>query len=695
MGILNKPVLILSILIALSASAYCFAPSQPSGFDEVVRTDVLVIGANPCGISASIAAARCGSKVIMTEMRDHLGGMMTNGLGRTDIGPRHTIKGIFGEFISRSRTHYLTTYGADSPQFKASSNGYYFEPSVAEKILNEMVKAERNIDLRYYYRPDGVLMYGNRIHAVNFYDTKRKRRIQIRAGVFVDATYEGDVAAMAGVPYRVGRESREEFGEPIAGVLYMNHITRMVLPGSTGRGDDRVQAYNFRLCLTRDPENRVLPKKPPSYDREEYLQVLDSIKRGWVKRIDDILNIEPIPNNKSDTNNMPKSMISTDLPEENYDYPEASYEEREKIIERHKQYTLGLLYFLQNDPEMPEELRNECREWGFAKDEFVNNDNFPRQMYIREARRIWGLYTFSAHDAMLGAGIERTPIHRDSVACGGYAMDSHATRKKEPEQDEAMEGFFWLGGITQPYQIPYGVIVPQRVDALLVPGAASGTHIGFGTLRMEPVWMAMGQAAGTAAHLARRLNVEPRDVPVSRLQSWLLENGQVITTFSDAQGPSQSLTEEQWHAMQFYGTRGFFTSYEAKPLETVSRGQAAQWLMSCIKMGDFMPAYGPFMKHFGGGTQESSLDQLEKLGITLAGDSGQPLTRTELASWLARIEPWIDGSIGDTWASYRKAKDELGPLPELEQVQIGEPVTRAQFCETLYEKYRSHRTAPI
>lgn len=685
-------VFLLVNLVLLSASSVWAEPAVVAGYDEMVRTDVLVVGATPCGISAAIAASRSGSKVILTEMKDHMGGMMSNGLGRTDIGPRNTIGGVFREYIDNIYGHYVQTYGQGSGQVRACSRGYHFEPSVAERILKRMVKAEKNIKVKYHYRPDSVLMYGDRIHGVTFLDTKHKRRVQIRAGVFIDATYEGDIAAMAGVPYRVGRESREEYGEPYAGVLYMDHYTRMILPGTTGEGDERVQAYNFRLCLTRNPDNRAMPKKPESYNREEYLQVLESIGAGRIKTVQDVLNIEPVPNGKSDTNNMPRSLISTDLPEENFEYPEASYEERERIVTRHRDYILGLLYFLQNDPEMPEGLKAQCQEWGFAKDEYRDNDHFPRQIYVREARRIWGLYSFSAHDAMLGPGMLRTPIHFDSIACGGYAMDSHATRKREPEHD-VMEGFYYLGGITQPYQIPYRVMVPQRVDALLVPGAVSATHIGFGTLRMEPVWMAMGQAAGTAAHLARRLYIEPREVPVNRLQSWLVANGQILTVFSDVQGPSDAVSKEAWQAMQFCGTRGFFDSYDAKPLDPITRGMAAQWLMSAIRLGDFMPAYGPFVKHSGGGTPESSLAQIAKLGVTEVGDWNAVLTEGEMALWLTNIEPWIDGSIGDTWAKRVRPKDELrasafGAADE-------RPVSRARFCEALFARFRSATPADI
>lgn len=658
------------------------------------RTDVLVVGATPCGISAAIAAARAGSDVILTDMSGHIGGMMTSGLGRTDIGPRNTVGGIFREFINGIYSHYLNTYGSDSQQVKDCSNGYFFEPSVSEKILNEMVKKEKRIKIRFHRTPVKTMVYRKRLFAVDFIGGKRDSIERINAGIIIDATYEGDVAAMAGVPYRVGRESRDEFGEAYGGVLYLDHLTRMVLPGSTGEGDKRVQAYNFRLCLTKDQNNRVIPDKPDSYNRKEYLQVLESIKSGRIKRIDDLLNIEKIPNGKSDTNNMPLSLISTDLPEENYAYPEADYATREKIIQRHKDYILGLIYFLQNDEDMPDKLRDECREWGFAKDEFRDTGNFPRQIYVREARRMWGLYTFSTHDAILSPGFLRTPVHFDSIACGGYNIDSHAVKKKEPGQDAELEGFLWLSGITQPYQIPYRIMIPQDVDGFIVPGAVSATHLGFGTLRMEPVWMAMGQAAGTAAHMAGKLFLKPRDIPVNRLQALLVENNQVLTTFNDIQGPNADVSNDAWRAIQFFGTRGFFDSYDANLFANITRGQAAKWLMSCIKLGDFMPIYGPFVKHSGGGNEESSLLQLEKLKVVAqAGDPNAILTEGELDLWLLNIQPWLDGALGDKWADRVKPKEEiLVSTGELESVL---PVTRIYFCEQLFKKFRSTTPADI
>jgi hypothetical protein len=204
---------------------------------------------------------------------------------------------------------------------------------------------------------------------------------------------------------------------------------------------------------------------------------------------------------------------------------------------------------------------------------------------------------------------------------------------------------------------------------------------------MEPVWMAMGQAAGTAAHLARNLFVEPRNVPVGRLQSWLADSGQILTAFSDIQGPNTSVSKETWRAMEFWGTRGFFDSYSARPMEPISRGTAAQWLMSAIRQGDFMTWYGPSVEHSGGGNAESSLAQLKELGISEAGDPNALLTEGEMASWVARIEPWIDGSIGDNWAKRVGPRD--SPPQVTQPANPDQPVMRARFCEALYARWRS------
>jgi hypothetical protein len=261
------------------------------------------------------------------------------------------------------------------------------------------------------------------------------------------------------------------------------------------------------------------------------------------------------------------------FPEINYGYPEADWEERERISERIRNLTLGLLYFLQNDPEIPAEHRELANQYHLAKDEFIDNDNFPWQLYVREARRIVGLYTLTENDTIAGPELGRTTIHEDSIAAGEFPVDSFPVRKRQPGHDVALEGYiFMLDNLTRPYQIPYRAMVPERVDGLLVPVAASTTHVAFSTVRLEPTWMALGQAAGVAAHLALAEGIEPRAVNASRLQRLLLERDQVLTYFRDIDRKHPA-----YPALQYFGALGFFLDYEARADEAIDRQTARRW----------------------------------------------------------------------------------------------------------------------
>jgi hypothetical protein len=367
--------------------------------------------------------------------------------------------------------------------------------------------------------------------------------------------------------------------EPYAGVFYSYFGTKEIYDDPrSGQGDHRIQAYNYRLCLTDRPDLRVLPLKPSTYRRDDYASLVEDIQKKWVTAFgatpgntSGIFNIVRIPNGKSDTNNHHNSLVSSDLPEENQPWPEAKWEWRDQFEKRLTDYTLGLLWFAQNDDSLPQWFREEARQWGLAKDEYRDNNHFPRQIYIREGRRIRGEYDFSALDAMVAPGAARTSIHSASITAAHYAIDSHALRKREPGK-RALDGFLGLGHITRPYTVPYGVMVPQKVDGLLVPVAVSATHLGFGTLRMEPCWMALGQAAGTAAHLARQSGQEVRQVSASKLQRQLLDQGQVLVYYRDLPPDHPS-----FKAIQFLGVRGLFALWDAAPQEPVLRGEAIAW----------------------------------------------------------------------------------------------------------------------
>lgn len=553
--------------------------------------DVVVYGATPGGIGAAVSAARLGRKVALVEYHNHVGGMAASGLGKSDIETKEAIGGLFREFVGQVREHYVEHYGASSANVKLARDGYYYEPSVAERILRRMLGKEQNrVQLFLRRQLVSVGKSGERVETLQVRNRDTLSMEEFRGAVFIDGTYEGDLAAAAGARYRLGRESRAEFGEKHAGVIYQDHDTREILPGSTGEGDKRIPAYTFRLCLSTDPANAfLLTAPPPDYKRERYLGYLDDWRegrmgmpanykdgRGMFKplmgTVVRALSVAELPNAKTDVNMFPKA-LGFPFAEESARYPEASWEEREKITAHIRNVTLGLLYFLQNDEAIPEEHRKLARGFNLAKDEFTDEDHFPWQLYIREARRVAGLYTLSENDVTMPAGKRRAVVHADSIASGEFPIDSFPTRKREPGQNKALEGYIYmLDDYTVPYQIPYRILVPEKVDGLLVPVAASTTHIAFSTIRLEPTWMAMGEAAGAAAHLAIAAKVLPRAVPVEPLQRLLAERSQVLTYFKDIDQKHPAFA-----AMQFFGTKGFFEDYMARPDEPLDMETAARW----------------------------------------------------------------------------------------------------------------------
>lgn len=563
--------------------------------------DVVVYGGVPGGVASAISAARMGRSVALLEYHNHLGGMSASGLGKSDIETREAIGGLFREFVTRVARHYVTTYGAGSPNSKLSHDGYYYEPSVAERIFDQMVAEQPRIAVRKRRMLVSATRSGNRVTAIRARNRDSGAMEDYTAKVFIDATYEGDLYAAAGAAYRTGRESRSEFNELHAGVVYQDHDTRTFLAGTTGQGDRRIQAYTFRLCMTTEPANsHVLTAPPPDYDRTRYLGYLDDWKAGRLGApkvmkeglgyyaptfgtVVRALSMAELPNRKLDINMNPRP-LGFPFAELNYDYPDAPWERREQITANIRNITLGLVYFLQNDAAVPAEHRALARQFHLAKDEFADNGNFPWQLYVREARRLKGLYTLSEQDVTAPENLGRTRLHSDSIAAGEFPIDSFPVRRREPGHDVALEGYLlMLDRFTRPYQIPYRILIPETVDGLIVPVAASTTHVAFSTIRLEPTWMALGQAAGVAAHLAIATQVQPRAVDIEQLQRELLRQGQVITYFKDI-----DRADPAYPALQFYGTKGFFPTYEArskamlgdewkallpKPSEPVTRGE--------------------------------------------------------------------------------------------------------------------------
>ncbi|HEY1068658.1 MAG TPA: FAD-dependent oxidoreductase [Pirellulales bacterium] len=566
--------------------------------------DVVIVGGTPGGIMAAIAAARQGKSALLLDRTSHVGGLPANGLGATDIATRGCTGGLFLEFVGRIKQHYIDVYGPNSAQVKACSDGYHFESSVAEKVFERMLSEHPQVTVlkRRQFDADSknVTLDGAKLTKIRVVDLDEKDVEEYVGKVFVDATYEGDLAAAAGAPFRTRREGKNEYNEPLAGRVYKQWRTSPTElgEGSTGEGDDTIQAFNYRLCLTKNPENRVAIEKPANYNRDDYASIVEDVKQNrWANKggargneidvdgIGRVVNIVTVPNGKTDANNQHAAFVSTDLPEENYPWPTADWAWRDRFAQRLREYTLGLLWFVQNDPELPEDFRERCRQWGLAKDEYTDNGNFPRQVYVREGRRVEGEHLFVAHDALPvgGAAGARPPIYSNSVTSSHYALDSHAHHKREPGRVH-LDGF--LSHPSAPYTVPYGVIVPKKVENLLTPVPVSGTHIGFSTLRMEPCWMALGQAAGTAAAIAASEGVAPREVNVEKLQDSLVAQKAILIYFRDVK-PS-----DPWFAAsQYFGLRKMLPSYTLEPTKPLDEATAQQWIKQSGVVSP--PAYEP------------------------------------------------------------------------------------------------------
>jgi hypothetical protein len=421
----------------------------------------------------------------------------------------------------------------------------------------------------------------------------------------------------------------------------MDYETKAFRPGTTGDGDKKIQAYTYRLCLTDDPANSYAIKEPPpGYDRNTYTGYIDDWKAGRMgppktfkegvgyypptyNTVVRALSIAAIPNHKYDVNINPRP-LGFPFGGENYDYPDGSYKRRDEIAARHRNLTLGLLYFLQNDPEVPPEQRQLARRYQLPKDEFTDTNHFPWQLYVREARRLVGVTTLSEHDLFLGPELGRTRLHTDSIAAGEYPIDSFPVRKREPGHDVALEGYvLMMDRMTHPYQIPYGIIVPKTMDGLLVPVAASTTHIAFGSIRLEPTWMTLGQAAGVAAHFAIRDNVPIRSIPVDALQRELIREGQVLTYFKDI-----DRSDPAYAGLQYFGTKGFFHDYMARSRDKLDRATAREWLGLIAPRAAGMQAASSASGDFTGSDLKSALAALGAVTSEKIADG--PLTRGEV-----------------------------------------------------------------
>jgi hypothetical protein len=532
------------------------------------KADVIIYGATPSGIFAAINAARQGHSVALIEEYKHIGGLMTGGLSFTDFISQESLSGTFNEYRFRALSYYENKYGKNSKQVQECYFGVNAEPHVTELIFGQMLNELPNIKLYTQHRIFKAFVLKNKqgkskIQSVTFVDLYANKLITISGKVFIDATYEGDLAAVAGAEYRIGRESRNEFCERYAGHIF--HKSGQILPGGTGEGDKKVQAYNFRIIMTDSIENSRKVEMPKNYNRDKYLPIAAVFKSGKVKQIftqspDGILRVQPIANRKADINDIKNAPVRMSSLGKNYEYPDGNFEVRSKIIQEHREHILGMIYFLQNDESVPFEIRKEARIWGLAKDEFTDNDNFPYRLYIREARRIMGEVVFSEKDTYQAPNSIRSVLNTNSVAICDYALNCHGVAQPGPVYPEMTEGDFNF--VPQPFQIPFGALLPKKIENLLVSVAISSSHVGFCGIRLEPTWSALGQAVGLAAHLSIKNRISPSQINVSELQQLLINNKAKIIYISDVLADSP-----YFEAVQYFGNKGFF--HALYPLEQV------------------------------------------------------------------------------------------------------------------------------
>jgi hypothetical protein len=519
--------------------------------------DVVIYGGTCAAVTAAVQARRMGKTVAIVCPEKHLGGLTAGGLGFTDTGRKEVIGGLAREFYHRIWQHYQKddnwkwqkreeygNKGQGTPAIDgAQRTMWIFEPHAAERVFEGFI-AEHKIPVvrnEWLDRAKGVEKRDGRITAITMLSGKR-----YMGRVFLDATYEGDLTAAAGVRYHVGREANSVYGEQNNGVQkgarHHQHYFAMNIspyvkpgdpasgllprvsaepPGDDGQGDKRVQAYCYRMCLTEHGPNRVPFPKPAGYDPRQYEilgRVLDAGWRHMLRKYD------PIPNRKTDTNN--HGPFSTDNIGMNYDYPDASYDRRRAILEEHIAYQKGLLWFYANDPRVPEDVRKTMGTWGLAADEFVDNGNWPHQIYVREARRMIGEYVMTEMDCR---STQETPR---SVGMGSYTIDSHNVQRYiTPEGYVQNEGDVGVG-LKGPYKISYGSLLPKKEECqnLLVPVAASSSHIAYGSVRMEPVFMILGQSAATAAAMAIDGKIAVQAVEYEKLRARLVADGQILET---------------------------------------------------------------------------------------------------------------------------------------------------------------------
>jgi hypothetical protein len=516
---------------------------------------------------AAYTAKKMGKSVILIEPSNRLGGLTTGGLGQTDIGNKYAVAGLSLDFYRRIGQHY------------GKFEQWTFEPHVAKELFEQYIK-EANIKVIYNYRLQSVSTEKGAIKAItieNSIQPNQSTNQIIKAKVFIDCTYEGDLMAKSGVSYFTGRESNSTYGETYNGVQFMDKhqfpdgVDPYKIPGKkesgllwgisnetlapNGTGDKKIQTYNIRVCFTNNPSNRIPITQPDDYQPERYELLLRVLEKKPVKNIGGFTSIAPMPNNKTDINN--NGAFSTDMIGENWDYPEADYNKRIEIKKAHDNYVKGFFYFIGHDPRMPSYLRKEMLQWGYPKDEYTDNKNWTPQMYVRETRRMIGEYV------MTQLNCEGKDVVKDGIGLAAYTMDSHNCQRLVVNGMVKNEGDVQVGGF-DPYPIAYRSVIPKKKECtnLLVPVCLSASHIAYGSIRMEPVFMVLAQSSAVAACLSIDNNQAVQEVNIDQLQKIIktnpYANGRLPEIIVDNIDTSSVIIKGDW-SFGKYG--GFGPSY--------------------------------------------------------------------------------------------------------------------------------------
>ncbi len=552
---MNRIYFMAMFFAALILNTGCVSNPKKNGAE--FKADVIIYGGTPAAVTAAVQVIKSGKTVIVVSPDKHLGGMSSSGLGYTDTGDKSVIGGLAREFYQGIYNYYQKAetwkwekkenygnVGQGTPAIDGNlKTMWIFEPHIAESVFETFV---RNYKIRVFRnewlnRETGVVQENGHIQSITTLSG-----FTFKGKIFVDATYEGDLMAASGVRYVTGRESNDTYhetwngvqkevfhhkhnfddrqispykttGDPNSGVLWGISIDD---PGKNGDGDKKLQAYCFRMCLTKSEANRIPFYRPQDYDSSKYELLIRVYQSGWRETFQ---KFDPIPNYKTDVNN--HGPFSFDNIGMNYDFPEASYERRQEILNQHKSYQEGLLYFISTDPRIPADVQKEMNQWGLSADEFTDNGNWPYQIYIREARRMVGTFIMTENEIM-----GKNPVD-ESIGMGSYTMDSHNIQRYiTPDGYVQNEGDIGVEP-PRPYKIALGCILPRKEECnnLLVPVAVSSSHIAFGSIRMEPVFMILGQSAGTIAALALEKGKSIHELSYKEIEGKLIENGQILS----------------------------------------------------------------------------------------------------------------------------------------------------------------------